>query len=128
MPISTFPPVLDSRSGPANRASRPLVQGSAIALTTPFGVAATGIFTSTAHGLGANAEVQFDSLAGPTAGSPVLGQSYYVSATNLAANTFSLSLTPGGSVVKWTTDATAGSLRRYTGSNIVASNDVDVTS
>jgi hypothetical protein len=126
MPIPTFPPVLDSRSGPANRASRPLVQGPAIALTTPFGVAATGVFTSTAHGLGANAEVQFDSLAGPTANSPVLGQSYY--ARDITANTFTLALTPGGTVVKWTTDATAGSIRKYTGSNIVASNDVDVTS
>lgn len=76
----------------------------ALTLTGVTSVATTGIFTKTAHGLVAGQMVM------PT--NNVLNSFltvftvYYVSATNLAANTFSLAATSGGSVLTGTTNDT----------------------
>lgn len=127
MPVATIPGLLDSRNGPQNRSSRIQAQSAAVALTTPFGVGTTGLYTATAHGFTQGQEVQFDSIAGPTVGGAIPGQSYYISPTGLTANAFSLALTPdpAAPVQLWTTSATAGSLRRVTGSNIVASDQLN---
>lgn len=74
------------------------------------GVAATDIFTSTAHGYLAGEEVKFSSLTGGAG--IVAGTSYFVIAANLAANTFQVSATPGGAALNFTTDLTAGTVAR----------------
>lgn len=80
-------------------------------LTGVTGVAATGIFTKAAHGYVAGDLLVFRAITGGTgfkAEFPV-----FVIATNLATNTFSVSLTPGGTifnsaaVAPWTVDISA---------------------
>jgi hypothetical protein len=71
-------------------------------------VAATDIFTSTAHGLLAGDSVQFSALTGGAGITP--GQTYYVIAANLAANTFQVSATLGGAALDVTVDLTAGTV------------------
>jgi hypothetical protein len=62
-------------------------------------IAVTGIITETAHGLSAgDGVVGRTFLTGATGGEIDEDQVYYVSATNLAANTFSVSATVGGPV------------------------------
>lgn len=76
------------------------------------GVASTGIFTSAAHGYSAGDLVVPSALTGGAG--LIAGRSYYVIATNLATNTFSVSQTAGGAIVNststvpWTTDVSAG--------------------
>lgn len=74
---------------------------------TLTGVAATGVFTATAHGLVAGQPIIFTSLTGPTAGLSA-NTIYWVIAAGLAANTFEVSSTFGGSVLLWTTNVSAG--------------------
>jgi hypothetical protein len=74
------------------------------------GVAATDIFTSTAHGYAAGDLVLFTATTGGAG--LVVNDPYFVIATNLAANTFSVSKVPGGASVDTTTDLTAGTVRR----------------
>ena len=72
------------------------------------GVAVTDIFTSGVnHGLSAGDVVQF--LTKTAGAGIVLGTNYYVIATNLAAATFSVSATQGGSIFDLTSDMTAPS-------------------
>jgi microcystin-dependent protein len=78
------------------------------ALTTPFGVALTDTFTSTAHGLVAGDALIFTTLLGGI-GLSTNGPIYYVIASGLTANAFKLSLTAGGAAVDFTSDVTAGS-------------------
>lgn len=80
------------------------VLGASLAVT---GVAATDIFTATAHGYVAGDRVVFSALTGG-AGLAV-NTPYFVIATNLAANTFSVSATLGGAIKDFTTDVTATS-------------------
>lgn len=69
-------------------------------------VAATDIFTATAHGLSIGDSVTLSTLSGGAGAST--GVVYYVIAANFTANTFSLSTTLGGSTIDTTTDLTAG--------------------
>lgn len=72
--------------------------------TAGTAAAATDIITATAHGLVANDTIRFNSVGAATGINTTTV--YYVSATNLAANTFSVSLTKGGAVVDITADGT----------------------
>lgn len=81
------------------------------AMTGVTSVASTGIFTKTAHGLQAGQIVI--PAAGVLDSFLVVGTAYYVSATNLAANTFSLAATPGGAVLTGTTNDTSLTLTLY---------------
>lgn len=72
--------------------------------TAGAAAASTDIITATAHGLAANDTIRFNSV-GAAVGINTTTV-YYVSATNLAANTFSVSLTKGGAVVDITVDGT----------------------
>lgn len=71
-------------------------------------VAATDIFTATAHGLKAGDSVQFSGLTGGAGINPAV--IYYVIAANLAANTFQVSATLGGTALDVTTDLTVGTV------------------
>lgn len=77
--------------------------------TLSTSAAADDIVDCTAHGFAAGDEVVFTELTGG-AGLTV-GQVYYVIAANLAANTFQVSATAGGSAVNFTSDITAGKVR-----------------
>lgn len=81
---------------------------AAKALTTPFGVASTDIITVAAHGY-ANGDLLI--LVSATGGAGlVVNDPYYV--IGVTTNTFQLSKTSGGTAVDFTTDFTAGSVRR----------------
>jgi microcystin-dependent protein len=95
-----------------NPTLRYFIPDPTIALTTPFGVAATDTLTSTAHGMSAGQAVIFDTLQGGTGLS--IGPIYYVIASGLTANAFKLSATLGGSAVNFTTDITLGTLIKVT--------------
>lgn len=83
--------------------------GDAVTLATS--AAADDIIdTATAHGFSAGDLVVFDSLTGGTG--LTVGQGYYVLASSLAATTFQVSTTAGGSAVNFTADITAGSVRK----------------
>lgn len=74
------------------------------------GTAATDLLTATAHGYAAGDELVF---AGLTGGAGITaGQSYYVIASGLTANDFRVSASPGGTVLDFTTDLTAGTVAR----------------
>lgn len=76
------------------------------AVPTVTATAASASLASTAHGLVVNQPV---SVTAAGAIAPfTAGTVYYVSATNLAANTFSLSATPGGAVITPTASGTLG--------------------
>jgi hypothetical protein len=79
-------------------------------LTTPFGVAATDLITATAHGFSAGDLVVFTALTGGTG--LVVGDPYFVIATGLTANDFRVSRYVGGTQVDFTSDITAGTVRR----------------
>jgi hypothetical protein len=83
---------------------------SADATKSCTAVASTGIFTSTAHGYSANDCVILSALTGGSGF--VAGRLYFVSATNLATNTFSLTPVVGGSIVTGGTDISAGTVGR----------------
>lgn len=80
------------------------VISASAAAVTGAAAAATDIITATAHGMTAGDTVRFASVGAAT---PLTTTDvYYVIATNLAANTFSVSLTKGGSIVNITVDGT----------------------
>jgi uncharacterized protein DUF5309 len=79
-------------------------QTAAAAAVTGAAAAATDIITATAHGMTAGDTVRFASVG--TATPLTTTDVYYVIATNLAANTFSVSLTKGGTIVNITVDGT----------------------
>lgn len=81
------------------------------ALTGLTSVAATDIFTKTSHGFAAGDVVLFTALTGGTG--IKVSYPYFVIATNLAANTFSVSEKPGGTIADHTTNVTAGTVRRF---------------
>lgn len=84
-------------------------QGSTITLSTS--AAADDILdTAAAHGFVAGQVVKFPTLTGGTG--LTAGTNYYVISANLAAQTFQVSATPGGSAVNFTTDVTAGTVQR----------------
>lgn len=83
------------------------------------GVTSTDIFTSTAHGYAAGDLVILTALtggsglkAGNAGNADEEAWPYFVIAANLAANTFSLSHTPGGAAVDLGSDVTAGTVTR----------------
>jgi hypothetical protein len=83
------------------------------------GVTSTDILTSAAHGYAAGDLVIFEGItgganikAGTANNADELADPYFVSATNLAANTFSVTRTPGGAVEDLGTDISAGNVRR----------------
>jgi hypothetical protein len=70
-----------------------------------------GVFTSTSHGFAAGDVVVFSGLTG---GNPelVAGDVYYVIATNLATNTFSIAKLSGGTLMTLTNALSAGTVNR----------------
>lgn len=66
--------------------------------------------TGSAHGFFAGDQVQFLTKTGGT--NVVVGKTYYVIATSLAAQTFKISETPGGSAVNFGSDITAGTVAK----------------
>lgn len=74
-------------------------------------VASTDIFTLTAHGFAAGDVVLFTALTGGVG--VKLSYPYFVLATNLAANTFSVSEKPAGVLADHSTNVTAGTVRRF---------------
>lgn len=72
------------------------------------------IDTTTAHDFSADQQVRFTSLTGGTGLST--NTAYYVIAGNLAATTFQVSTTLGGSAVNFTSDITAGVVELVGGS------------
>jgi len=83
--------------------------GDAVTLATSL-AADDIIDTATAHGFVAGDIVVFPTLTGGTG--LVVGRRYYVIAANLAAQTFQVSLTPGGAAVNFSADITAGTVRK----------------
>jgi hypothetical protein len=67
--------------------------------------ASPGVFTDTAHGMPVNTPVALGGTAVPTGFTA--GTIYYVTAANLAANTYSLSATPGGAAINTSSTGTA---------------------
>lgn len=88
-------------------------EGAVGASTTVTGVAATDLFTATAHGLAAGDAITFTSKTGGAG--VTLGQKYYVIASGLTANDFKVSATLGGSTIDLTSDMTATSTYRKNG-------------
>lgn len=79
------------------------------------GVAATDLFTATAHGYVAGNTVKFSALTGGTG--IVAGQRYYILATGLTANDFKVSAQAPNQgvaqpVLDFSTDLTAGTVTR----------------
>ena len=69
------------------------------------------INTATAHGYVAGDRIVFPTLTGGAG--LVINREYFVSATSLAATTFRPSATSGGAPIDFTTDITAGTVRRH---------------
>lgn len=78
-------------------------EGPVDAAKTTTGVAATDLFTSTAHGYVAGDRVVFGGTGTGGAG-VVKGQEYYVIASGLTANDFKVSATAGGASIDMTSD------------------------
>jgi hypothetical protein len=83
------------------------------------GVTSTDIISAAAHGYAAGDLVIFEGItggsnikAGDAGNANELADAYFVSATNLAAGTFSVTRTPGGAVEDLGSDITAGNVRR----------------
>lgn len=74
------------------------------------GVAATGVFTSAAHGYSNGDLVVFSAITGGTG--LTTGYPYFVVST--ATNTFQVALTPGGAAVIFGADLTAGTVKKLT--------------
>lgn len=89
-------------------------------LASVTGVASTGVFTKSAHGLVVGDPVWFNAVTGATAGLTAT-TIYYVN-TVPTTGTFTVSATPGGSTLTWTTDVSAGALQRQ----ILASDVLDI--
>lgn len=88
-----------------------MVKGADITAVT--GVTSTDIFSKAAHGLAAGDLVVFSGLTGGS--NMVAGHPYFVSATNLAAGTFSVSkLAAGTPIHDLGTDVTAATVNKLT--------------
>jgi N4-gp56 family major capsid protein len=85
-------------------------EGTAVTLANPSAAADDIIDTTAAHGFVAGDRVVFTALTGGAGLST--NREYFVIAANLAATTFQVSTTLGGSAVNFTTDITAGSVRK----------------
>jgi hypothetical protein len=84
--------------------------GSAV-ITLAASLASDDIIdTAAAHGFAAGDSVRFPTLTGGTG--LVANQQYYVVATSLGANTFRVAATQGGAPINFTTDITAGTVRK----------------
>jgi hypothetical protein len=81
-------------------------------ITGVTSVAATDLFSKTAHGLSAGDLVVFSAITGG-AGLVAL-RPYFVIAAGLTANVFAVSETPGGSSFNHTTDVTAATVNKLT--------------
>jgi hypothetical protein len=101
-------------TGTGDTASNTTVSNAGISLPTGGGavtaVAATDLFTRTAHGYAANDPVRFTGLTGGAGITP--GKTYYVIASGLTANDFKVSATLGGATIDVTSDLTAGTVSR----------------
>lgn len=86
----------------------PILLDAGPVVTLLTSAAADDILDATAHGFVAGDKVRFVTLTGG-AGLTV-GTVYHVIAANLAANTFQVSATAGGSAVNFTTDITAATM------------------
>ena len=98
-----------------------------IAVTS--GVAATGVFTLTAHGLNVGDRIRLVSFTGATAG--LTAGATYVVSTVPSSSTFTLSTVKGAALVTWTTDATGAVIQHVgdaTGKIILAVDSAPVTS
>lgn len=82
--------------------------GADVTLSNPSAAADDIIDTTAAHGFVAGDRVRFTALTGGAGLST--NTDYYVIAANLAAQTFQVSATPGGTAVNFTTDITAGTV------------------
>jgi hypothetical protein len=95
-----------------------IVANDAVPVVSVGGVsvsaASPGVFTDTAHAMLANTPVSFVPVSvGVLPGGIVSGTTYYVSATGLSTNAYSVSATPGGSPIA-TTGSPTGTLTRTT--------------
>lgn len=101
-------------TGTGDTASNTTVSNAGISLPTGGGattaVAATDLFTRTAHGFEAGQAVRFTGLTGGAGITP--GKTYYVIASGLTANDYRVSATLGGSTIDVTSDLTAGTVSR----------------
>lgn len=86
-------------------------------------MADTGIFSEGGHGLAVGDVVALRALTGGAADSFVEDQGYYVSATNFAAGTFSLSASNGGPIID---PATSGTADVYSTASLTESGLLDV--
>jgi hypothetical protein len=85
--------------------------GSGSTITLATSAAADDIIdTAAPHGFVAGQAVKFLTLTGGAG--LTAGNTYYVISANLAAQTFQVSATPGGSAVNFTTDITAGTVAK----------------
>jgi hypothetical protein len=75
----------------------PPVKSSAVTVT----IAAPGVFSWTNHGLAAGTPIKFATTGALPTGITA-GTTYYVAATGLTANSFSVSATPGGTAITTT--------------------------
>lgn len=80
------------------------------ALASVTGVATTGVVTKAGHGFNVGDQVWFSDVTGATAGIST-ATVYYVK-TVPSSSTFTLSATPGGSTLTWTTNISAGVVQR----------------
>ena len=87
------------------------VEASAAKTLTTSAAADDIIDTTTAHGFVAGDAVIFESLTGGAGLSA--GQVYFVLTDSLGAQTFKVAPSPGAAFVNFTTDITAGSVRKY---------------
>lgn len=90
--------------------------GAGVVLTNPSAAVDDIVDTDTAHGFAADDVVEFTALTGG-AGLAINTQ-YFVISANLAAQTFQVSATKGGTAINFTTDITAGSVRSISRKNI----------
>jgi len=87
--------------------------GGGATVTLATSAAADDIFdTTAAHGFFNGDQVQFLTLTGGGTGAPVVGQTYYVVATSLAAQTFRVAETAGGTALDFAENITAGTVRK----------------
>jgi hypothetical protein len=89
--------------------------GGSVTLQTS--AAADDIIDATGHGFAVGDRVVFTALTGGSG--LVVNREYYVIAANHGANTFQVSATPGGSAVNFSTDVTAGTVRK-SGNEVLA--------
>lgn len=101
--------------------------GETVGNTTTLATSAAAddiIDTATPHGLSAGDEVEFTALTGGTGLST--GTTYYVISSNLAASTFQVSTTAGGSAVNFSSDITAGTVAERARSEMVRAVKINV--